>query len=293
MTGTGTQTDPYVVENYTDFCSMTGGNAKYYKLSTDIDFSKLERTPDESPITISFKELDGDGHTISNYFRRENNSNYKNSFFKSSTEISFRNLNFNGIYLAGGLTEFVETPYPVRYENCRIGVKIVDTYTAYSTSPFFGAGIFTDCEILFEGQSKFTKLLNGKAKGTEIFSGCLIKLNLEFDNPTAGTVTAPFFGRQISFSGIIGKVKCISQNAQYQLFSGSSLCSYYAVDFNTATSISAENFDGTNFYDSEVMINVADKMPADSHFYALTTAQCKDAEYLQSIGFPCISGVIT
>ena len=31
MTGTGTQTDPYIVMNYEDFCNMNGGSEKYYK----------------------------------------------------------------------------------------------------------------------------------------------------------------------------------------------------------------------------------------------------------------------
>ena len=41
MTGTGIQTDPYIVMNYNDLCSMTGGSDTYYRLGADIDFHKL------------------------------------------------------------------------------------------------------------------------------------------------------------------------------------------------------------------------------------------------------------
>ena len=36
MTGTGTQTDPYIIMDYTDLCNITGGSNKYYKLGADI-----------------------------------------------------------------------------------------------------------------------------------------------------------------------------------------------------------------------------------------------------------------
>lgn len=70
MTGTGTQTDPYIIMDYTDLCNITGGSNKYYKLGADIDFSQTDRKSDAGSIVVAFKELDGDGHTISNYFGR-------------------------------------------------------------------------------------------------------------------------------------------------------------------------------------------------------------------------------
>ena len=70
MTGTGTQTDPYIVMNYEDFCNMNGGSDKYYKLGADIDFAQTDRTSTSGAIGLSFKQLDGDGHTVSNFFRR-------------------------------------------------------------------------------------------------------------------------------------------------------------------------------------------------------------------------------
>ena len=57
MTGTGTQTDPYIVMNYTDLCSMKGGSSTYYRLGADIDFAQTDRKSTDGAILIGFKEL--------------------------------------------------------------------------------------------------------------------------------------------------------------------------------------------------------------------------------------------
>ena len=37
MTGTGTQTDPYIIESFEDFLNISGGENSYYKLGVNID----------------------------------------------------------------------------------------------------------------------------------------------------------------------------------------------------------------------------------------------------------------
>ena len=132
MTGTGTQTDPYIVMNYEDFCNMNGGSDKYYKLGADIDFAQTDRTSTSGAIGLSFKQLDGDGHTVSNFFRRVDVSDTINSLFKfsGSGAMTLQNIYFRGIYLAGGKTCFmssISSSYTVTLKNCRIALKINDT----------------------------------------------------------------------------------------------------------------------------------------------------------------------
>lgn len=289
MTGTGTQNDPYIVMNYTDLCNMTGGINAYYKLGADIDFSQTDRKSDAVSIAVAFKELDGDGHTISNYFGRASSLTAYNIPFRYTIPSSgtIKNLNFTGIYLAGGITSFLtmaNTAYSVYMKNCRIAVKINDTGQAGNA--LFNKVALTDCEVLVEGTSDYTKLITSSDS-----TGCLFKINLTFLNKNTSTSLSIFKG-SISFCGITGKIFCSSETgANYQFTNSSISNSYFAVSFDNANNFSMNsNFNGVNFYDKEVMSNLVEKMPTSDNFYALTTAQCKSAEYLQSINFPCISG---
>lgn len=289
MTGSGTQTDPYIVMDYTDLCNMKGGNSSYYKLGADIDFAQTDRKSTDGAIIISFKELDGDGHTISNFFGRVDSSAGYNSLFKFSSTYSpkIKNVNFIGIYLAGGITCMADmsgSSNSINCENCRLSIKINDTQTAKYA--FFTRFNLTDCEILIEGTSDLTKQIT-----TNATKGCLIKLNLTFFNKNVTSVYT-ILGGTHSFCGITGKICCPnSAGANYKLTENTTSNSYFALSFDNITSFSMNsNLTGVNFYDKEVMANVMDSLPSASNFYALTTEQCKSAEYLQSIDFPCVSG---
>lgn len=289
MTGSGTQTDPYIVMNYMDLCSMTGGSSTYYRLGADIDFAQTDRKSTDGAILIGFKELDGDGHTISNFFGRADSSPKYNALFKFSSAYSpkIKNVNFIGIYLAGGITCMIDssaTSNSIYFENCRLSIKINDTQTGkYS---FFNRQYLTDCEILIEGTADITKQIT-----TANTSGCLIKLNLTFFNKNITTVYT-ILGGTLSFCGITGKICCPNPSGAYYKLTDSTISnSYFALSFDNIASFSMNNsLTGVNFYDKEVMANVVNSLPSAGNFYALTTEQCKSAEYLQSIDFPCVSG---
>lgn len=288
MTGTGTSADPYIVMDYTDLCNMKGGSSTYYKLGADIDLAQTDRNPTDGAIVIDFKELDGDGHTISNFFGRMDSSAGYNSLFKFSSPYSptIKNVNFIGIYLAGGITCMINSYYtlPINCENCRFSIKINDTQTAQYA--FFPEFKLTDCEILIEGTADITKQIT-----TANTSGCLIKLNLTFFNKNITSVYT-ILGGTLSFCGITGKICCPnSAGANYELTGNTTSNSYFALNFDNITSFSMNsNLTGVNFYDKEVMSNTVELMPSAVNLYALTTEQCKSAEYLQSIDFPCVSG---
>ena len=293
MTGTGTQTDPYIVMNYEDFCNMNGGSDKYYKLGADIDFAQSDRTSTSGAIFVSFKQLDGDGHKVLNFFRRVDIADNSNSLFKftGTGEMTFQNNYFKGIYLSGGNACFmgsVSSSYAVTLKNCRIALKINDTSSVSSQICLLDKLKLTDSEILVEGTSDFSKQITNAT-----VYGCLIKLNLTFFN-TGSTNTKTIFSNDLSFCGVTGKIICKDSNAsRYVLVNANNTVSnsYFALEFDNLYSFSmTANLNGINFYDKEVMANAVSKMPVSDHFSALTTEQCKSAEYLQSIDFPCASG---
>ena len=172
----------------------------------------------------------------------------------------------------------------VYLKNCRIATKINDTGQAGYA--IFNKVTLTDCEVLIEGTSDYTKLIT-----TADSTGCLFKINLTFLNKNVTSLLYVFKGN-ISFCGITGKIFCsFVSGTNYKLNDGIISNSYFAISFDNVNNFSmSSNFSGVNFYDKEVMANLVEKMPTSNNFYALTTAQCKSAEYLQGINFPCISG---
>lgn len=64
--GSGTSTDPYIVEDWADFAAITDRTA-YYKLSVDLDANNRNNGVWE-PFEIVFKSLDGDSHHIRNIY---------------------------------------------------------------------------------------------------------------------------------------------------------------------------------------------------------------------------------
>ncbi|GAH35076.1 unnamed protein product, partial [marine sediment metagenome] len=92
MTGSGTATDPYIITNWTDFRSMTGGTT-YYKLSCDLD-GKDYNNGVWKKASVQFAQLDGDGHTIKNI-----DSDTEDFVRASYTNQIIKNTNFLNINL--------------------------------------------------------------------------------------------------------------------------------------------------------------------------------------------------
>lgn len=63
-TGTGTQSDPYIVDNVDDFIETVGMVDVYIKLKNDINFNVGNYYSTDSSINIRCKELDGGGTNL-------------------------------------------------------------------------------------------------------------------------------------------------------------------------------------------------------------------------------------
>ena len=61
MTGSGTESDPYIVENEADFISIQSNLSKHYKLNSDLKFESTTGAIVEGTFTGVF---DGNGHTV-------------------------------------------------------------------------------------------------------------------------------------------------------------------------------------------------------------------------------------
>lgn len=293
MTGTGIQTDPYIVMNYSDLCSMKGGSETYYKLGADIDFSQTERNPDSEAIEVSFKELDGNGHILKNYFRREVVSDTVSSMFinTSETALTFRNIKILDTYFVGGTVQLIQSDTITSFYNSQIGIKFINNQSkADNPEALIGRAYIQDCEVIAEGTSSYVKPLIYWKEGNQ-FVGSLVKIDINVTAPLSD-VQQVLFGHTVFLSGFIGKLTSPNpSHIKIILANLKSSCSYFAIDIDgTTNKIEMANFEGVNFYDKEVMSKVVDYMPVADNFKALETVQCKDRDYLNSIGFPCNKG---
>ncbi len=77
MTGTGTQEDPYVVDNWNDFVTAVGQYDAYVTCPEGLVFDMNEIAPDGiNGIIINCKWLDGHGLTIKKLYNTRNHDYY-------------------------------------------------------------------------------------------------------------------------------------------------------------------------------------------------------------------------
>lgn len=164
-TGTGTEADPYLVDNITDLvtCMGIGG---FIKLTADIDGTDSPTT-NGNPIYINSFTLDGDGHSLNNFaLIKKTNARYLVFFSGTGKTITMKNLTFdisliwnykssesnNGII-------FANTNTGINYINCDIRYKAylsekasLESEYGYSCSGTLMTGpydnSFTNCNVI-------------------------------------------------------------------------------------------------------------------------------------------------
>ena len=100
MTGSGTQTDPYIVDNWNDLISVINHIGVYIEFDNNsenkiIDMSKIYPMGIGN-ISCGFKSLNGNGWIIKNIYCPYENLFLNNNNVKSV--ISFENLNIINVY---------------------------------------------------------------------------------------------------------------------------------------------------------------------------------------------------
>lgn len=303
MTGTGTQTDPYIITTADELYEMgtLGGASVYFKLGADIDFNGTAYAENYSPITFKCAEFDGDGHTIRNIY--VTNSQGTATAFKgnSGATVSVKNVIFEGIYLTGTYTYLFYTDSAsqvgkINMYNCRVVLHI-----RRSGSQLNGASDYL--AVIDGGYSRVnlelcTFVINAyMASPFPLFAYCSLKrsqLRVDFTFDSLNTTTYNRFAALIHNTTaedtyVFGKIKNQGASGDYYFAnSGTHTNSYQVIEYeNVANVYWNSSFSTPCFADSDVAgISVIDS-GSTGKLYNLTTEQCKDAEYLKSIGFMC------
>lgn len=289
MTGAGTQTDPYIVMNVDEFIEAApeNGNA-YIKLGADINMDGVQNQ------TVSFAELDGDGHKIVNMVTVASADNVNRVLkIKRSQDSKIKNVVFRAclVNLGGIMIELATTDsFTLTLENCDTSVclKRSDNKSPY----IFGGGSYnhrayvaikkcvfdTTYESTDHPFSLTSEYVNVSIKDSHFETN----ISANFNSSYGGLLTATFIN-----SYVTGSFDASTTNGNaYTLFKGSFYHTYFAVRSQNRgqASLVSGTFYDTCFYDNQIWSGGTD-ITNSGKLYALPTEQCKDIDYLNSIGF--------
>ena len=275
MLGTGTQLDPYQITTVAEFRSMNDSTA-YFKLMNDLDVNDSEWASGWGSVTLRFKEFDGDGHEIRNI----NDSTANNTITFASSGV-FKNVKILNIIKDRGTIFRLNNSLNLDFTDTIISanfVESVSSYIFYSDSDH-SAYMFNVRNSAITVSGELTSVLGGTA-GNATFLNCMIN----FDNAIiSGNIIYVGISNYINRVSLTGKAN-ITTSGRYLLGKAPKGC-YCAVDFTDSTY--KPKFSNTDpasacFYDKDLM---GETLTAQTNVHALTTAQCKDKDYLNSIGF--------
>ncbi len=223
MTGLGTQQDPYIIENWTDFFNITDSSC-YYKLGCNLDANDYNNGV-WTACTLSCAELDGNGHIVRNI---NNTSTASNKYAIDITAAcTIKNLTL---------------------KQC---LQMAGTTTAYG---FFAGSAnvaknFINCNFEISAPCIFQ---TGTASGNYIFDGCTLSFDCVRISSSAGTQKGRLFRSNlyvnasncsnllgftiINTSRITGNVNCSSATLTLG-YDGCTTNSVFAINTNAEIDI--------------------------------------------------------
>lgn len=145
MSGSGTESDPYLVEDATDFAAMSADAGTYYKLTKDIAIT----APYGSSSQAFCGNFDGGGHTITATI--EGSSNYTGLFAKLGSGAQISNLTLNGSIKStssnrraytGGITAYANGTIAIR--NCVNHADVEGNKAVGGIAGYSGGGVSID-----------------------------------------------------------------------------------------------------------------------------------------------------
>lgn len=278
MTGSGTEQDPYIVDNFAEFDTVRNiSGTTYIEYSNDeVDFNDIQ------PYGYTERFILAGHITMTNVV-------WKNFTSRADCAISFGGT-IEGIYL--------------ECNNC----KIINAYQITSASEKYlfvgrsGNAVFNNCEISYRqdvGNAPLNTGLLRVAGGDQTFNACAITIK-SYGNKNNTWRLAD--GGTFEFCNINMDVQANKFDYPLRGF----MCWYSGkIDINTATSNSKGGGSGNIVWDVEITQQItltssslytflsiynSDKATItatnNNMLVGVTSAQLKDTSYLHSIGFP-------
>lgn len=282
MIGTGTQEDLYIVDNIQDFRTACGISKAYIEITSDIDCNDdPEVSQGWKRINVSCSRINGNGHTIRNIYTAPEGSSTAAFYIVERTaeinNLDFRNImhNFNNEFFGASNSTYGKLNY------CNFS-GIINHNHHYCA--FAGGRISANnCTFNFK--------INSESSSGYSFSS-LEMYNCEVETEVKAVkynTSYPLTAYSMINSYVKGSIR-FQQPAQRGYITNSAALSYSALKL---VNMGTDNIKFSNvkpsvvcFYDSDVLEGTA--VAEQDSVYGLTTSQCKDKNYLNSIGFTVV-----
>ena len=289
LAGEGTQENPYQITTVAEFRSMNDSEA-YFKLMNDLDVNDSEWATGWTAPTLTFKELDGSG------FKFRNAICLGNFITLGNATNVFKNMAFQNIILSSAYS-FCTSGSTTTFEKC-----ILEIHNGYT---FWTINTLSLCQL-----KECTITLNNLVGvgSTPFFyitsiERCMVKFNNcklpptsqgalhQYGGATEATIISSCFLGDLTLQSNLTRDEIYRYGLINRYTSGNPVQrSYFAFTLDKNGYTIAENYPfisynsniNNSFYDAELMGHT---FASKTGLSALTTAQCKDKDYLNSIGF--------
>lgn len=280
MTGTGTQNDPYIVDNFSDFVDAVGQNGVYVQLGSDIDVA-ADGYEYIGAIAIKATSVDGRGYAIRNAAFQISGGNYFSTVY---TGITISNLSIlDCAFKASDNANIFGSKFAI--SNMKISAQVQNEKTFRISS---GSSLdYVAADIALFGGTALQICEKADVKNsTFLVRGIVSFYNHLFE----GTVS----GGQINVQNVGIVIDTgLSASSGNTFYLGSyvyfSSCYFVVNDGAKVTGTSSVHINqyGGSASNFVFAIGTLDggSVNTPSAFPRLTTAQIKDAAYLQSIGW--------
>lgn len=259
MTGTGTQADPFIVDNWADFSTIDTSSSEIYVRWADsenkvIDFNEIN--PEGFSTTVKFPaNVDFNGWTLRNFY-----STATRIFegWSSSVLSNISNLILENFYFTGNQTLFY-----INFNNCIFSGIINST----SNANFGSYSKFSCC-------SANLKMHSGSQSNAFSYGECR---NSDIVLDVTGNRFNITSNSSVYNSRFSGKIEVNSDNVTVSI----GYSSVFNLESNRPLNCTAAT--GISVFNSDTAQKTAG---STANLTGVTSEQLKNAEYLYSIGFP-------
>ena len=277
MLGTGTQLDPYQITTVAEFRGMNDSTA-YFKLMNDLDVNDSAWVTGWTEATMNFLELDGDGHEIRNI-----NADLSGGALIVPATSTIKNITFANTMLRGTNTSLF-----TRGGTSNLTLDNVQVYLDFNLINDSNQGVINSrylemrinkCAFNLQGATTGNSIIRANSLVLGDLKNSLFLLDC---TTSAGPLLGGLSSSKIC---VLGKIKITATTGTYEIFQRTPQQCYVACTVESAgATVKFSNTNPTSacFYDQEL---AGITMTAQTNVHALTTEQCKDKDYLNSIGF--------
>lgn len=283
LNGEGTQENPYLITTVEEFRAMNDSTA-YFKLANDLDVNDSEWASGWTSVTLRFKEFDGDGHEIRNI--NDLSTSVSITIGGSDTRY-FKNTKLVNVVKSSNIFLANSVAGSLYFEQISLSIVGGSGTVAFQNSTDSSSAYIYLNNSNFSIAGGFKNISDSGSYGRVHINNCMVYfddatfLNSVFRSSNAAYGT---FSR-VAMIGKVNFPNAITAGRIINGVNGPQYC-YIALDLSNSaykpTTFSHNRPSQACFYDKDLM---GYELGTATNLYALTTEQCKDKDYLNSIGF--------